>query len=275
MNPRVLKTSGFKHLDRAIDICAQNGIYTVIDMHTAPGGQNGGWHCDSGIHLAKFWEHKGFQDSLVWLWEEIAKRYKNNTWVAGYNLLNEPSDEKGTRLIALYDRVISAVRNIDKNHIVFLDGNTYATDFTQFPDDAGTRWPNTAFAIHDYSAFGFPDAPEPYTGTDEQKQQILESYQGKREWMDQRGLCVWNGEWGPVYARAEYDGDQTDQINEMRFAVLRDQLSIYTKVSVMPMRLIRNLTGWNVQRTASPGPSGFTKISASKAWFMSRSLRRT
>ena len=95
MNPRVLKTSGFKHLDRAIDICAQNGIYTVIDMHTAPGGQNGGWHCDSGIHLAKFWEHKGFQDSLVWLWEEIAKRYKNNTWVAGYNLLNEPSDEKG------------------------------------------------------------------------------------------------------------------------------------------------------------------------------------
>ena len=44
------------------------------------------------------------------------------------------------------------------------------------------------------------------------------------------GLCVWNGEWGPVYARREYDGDATDEINERRYNVLKDQLELYQKV---------------------------------------------
>ena len=52
MNPRVLKQSGFKHLDRVIDICARHGIYTILDLHAAPGGQNTDWHSDHGGHIA-------------------------------------------------------------------------------------------------------------------------------------------------------------------------------------------------------------------------------
>jgi hypothetical protein len=37
MNPRVLKESGFKHLDRVIELCAAHKIYTILDLHTAPG----------------------------------------------------------------------------------------------------------------------------------------------------------------------------------------------------------------------------------------------
>lgn len=144
--------------------------------------------------------------------------------------MNEPSDSRHTRLVAFYDRVIKAVRAIDPNHILFLDGNTYATDFTHFPDDVKERWPNCAYAIHDYSLYGFPAAPEPYTGTPEQQRRMRRSYEKKREWMDKRGLCVWNGEWGPVYARKEYEGDKMDEINEHRFMVLKDQLDIYQKV---------------------------------------------
>ena len=77
MNPRVLKTEGFKHLDRVIDLCAKHGIYTILDLHTAPGGQNTDWHADAGTHIANFWIHKDFQDRLVWLWSEIAKHYKD------------------------------------------------------------------------------------------------------------------------------------------------------------------------------------------------------
>ena len=50
--------------------------------------------------------------------------------------------------------------------------------------------------------------------------------------MDERGLCVWNGEWGPVYARRQYDGDATDAINKTRYGVLKDQLEIYKAVSL-------------------------------------------
>jgi aryl-phospho-beta-D-glucosidase BglC (GH1 family) len=40
MNPRVLKTEGFKYLDRVVEICAEAGIYTILDCHAAAGGQN-------------------------------------------------------------------------------------------------------------------------------------------------------------------------------------------------------------------------------------------
>uniref|UniRef100_A0A8H7Y626 Glycoside hydrolase family 5 domain-containing protein n=1 Tax=Psilocybe cubensis TaxID=181762 RepID=A0A8H7Y626_PSICU len=231
MNPRVLKANAFKHLDRAISICAKHNIYTVIDMHTAPGGQSGGWHADGGSHIGYFWRHKDFQDRLVWIWEQIAARYKDNEWIAGYNVLNEPADPhpQHASLIAFYDRAHAAIRAVDANHILFLDGNTYATDFTKFPEDAGQRWSNTAYALHDYAVFGFPSSPEPYEGTPAQIERMEKTYQRKREWMDKRGLCAWNGEWGPVYGRIEYDGDETDAINKRRYAVLKDQLTIYKK----------------------------------------------
>lgn len=52
LNPRVLKESGFKHLDRVIELCAQHNIYTILDLHVAPGGQNTDWHSDHGGHIA-------------------------------------------------------------------------------------------------------------------------------------------------------------------------------------------------------------------------------
>jgi hypothetical protein len=229
MNPRVLKESGFKHLDRVIGICSKHGIYTILDLHTAPGGQNGDWHSDAGTHIANFWKHKDFQDRAIWLWEQLATHYKGNTWIAGYNPLNEPADEKHTRVVAFYDRAYRAIRAIDPDHALFFDGNTYASDFSHIGEIVKT-WENTAFSIHDYSLFGFP-SPEKYESTEPQLRRLRRSYEKKREWLDQRGLCVWNGEFGPVYARIEYEGDKTDEINDERITVLKDQLDIYNKVS--------------------------------------------
>ncbi|KAK7048503.1 glycoside hydrolase family 5 protein [Favolaschia claudopus] len=228
MNPRVLKESGFKHLDRVIDLCASHNIYTILDLHTAPGGQNTDWHSDHGGHIANFWNHKDFQDRVVWLWEKIAEHYKSNKWIAGYNPLNEPTDPAHTRVIQFYSRVHSAIRAVDPDHIIFFDGNTFASDFSHF-GDVHKNWDNTAYSIHDYSIFGFPSAPEAYVSSNEQLRRLRRSYEKKRQWMDERGLCVWNGEWGPVYARKQYEGEATDSINEVRYRVLKDQLDIYNK----------------------------------------------
>ncbi|KZT00001.1 glycoside hydrolase family 5 protein [Laetiporus sulphureus 93-53] len=228
MNPRVLKPEGFKHLDRVIDLCSKHGIYTILDLHTAPGGQNTDWHADAGTHIAKFWEHKDFQDRTVWLWDQLAKHYVGNTWIAGYNPLNEPTDPYHTRVVAFYDRVYRAIRVVDPHHALFFDGNTFASDFSHF-GDVHKRWENCAYSIHDYSVFGFPASPEPYVNSEAQRTRMRKSYERKREWMDERGLCVWNGEWGPVYARTEYEGARTEAINEERYKVLKDQLSIYNQ----------------------------------------------
>lgn len=138
-----VEESGFALIDRIVDLCAEAGIYTIIDMHTFPGGQNQGWHSDSGLHRATFWEYKDHQDRATDLWVRIAKHYRGNTWVAGYNPMNEPADPEHTNLQAWYKRVEKAIREVDPNHILWLDGNTYSMDFSGFKEVL----PNCVYAI--------------------------------------------------------------------------------------------------------------------------------
>ncbi len=81
LKPSVFKPEGFRLVDKIVDACAAEGIYTILDLHTCPGGQNQGWHSDSGVHKAFFWDYSDFQDRVVNLWIEISQRYKGNTWV--------------------------------------------------------------------------------------------------------------------------------------------------------------------------------------------------
>ncbi|KAK3314602.1 glycoside hydrolase superfamily [Apodospora peruviana] len=221
LNPSVIKPEGFRLIDRIVTACADAGMYTILDMHTFPGGQNQGWHSDAGIHKALFWNFKDFQNRMVDLWVAIAKHYRDNTWVAGYNPMNEPADPDHVNLQAWYKRVEKEIRAVDPNHILFLDGNTYAMDFSAFKEVL----PNCAYAMHDYASMGFPSG-EPYVGTPEQKEFLQKSYERKVEFMKGRGVPIWNGEFGPVYAsEAEHE---YKKINEQRYNLLGQQLSIYT-----------------------------------------------
>lgn len=221
MNPGVYLERGFQWLDRIVNICAAEGIYTILDLHSAPGGQNPGWHCDSGINKSLFWEHVEFQNRAIALWEALAARYRGNTWVAGYNPLNEPCDEDHTRLLSWYSRVEKAIRGIDPDHILFWDGNTYATDFSHF----GAPLPNSVYACHDYSTYGFPDG-EPYKGTEEQKAKLVSALGKKIEYQKQHNGPIWNGEWGPVYASPD-DTPDWQEVNKDRYHLVKDQLQLY------------------------------------------------
>ncbi|KAK0704874.1 glycoside hydrolase superfamily [Lasiosphaeris hirsuta] len=222
LNPSVIRPGAFKLIDRIVEACAAEGLYTIIDMHTFPGGQNQGWHSDSGIHKALFWDFKDLQDRMVNLWAEIAKHYQGNTWVAGYNPMNEPADPDHVNLQVFYRRVEKAIREVDPDHILFLDGNTYAMDFSAFKEVL----PNCVYAVHDYATMGFPMG-EPYTGTPEQNDHLQKSYERKVEFMKSHGVPIWNGEFGPVYASAS-DEDH-DKINAQRYNLLGHQLTIYKK----------------------------------------------
>jgi hypothetical protein len=72
-------------------------------------------------HADPVWEHRDFQDRAVWLWEQLAAHYRDNTWVAGYNPLNEPTDAQHSRLQAFYARIERAIRAVDPHHILFLE----------------------------------------------------------------------------------------------------------------------------------------------------------
>jgi len=216
MRPFELKEEGFKHLDRAIDECARHGVYTILDLHAFAGYQNQHWHSDNPTHAALFWEHEHFQDRAVWLWERFAERYKGNAWVAGYNIMNEPADPKGSRVEPFYRRVMQAVRAIDSDHMLFLEGNRYSTEFHMFGDPL----PNVVYTNHDYALAGFMDAG-PYPGVSRgeyvDRQALEDKFLKRSEYMLEYDIPMWVGEFGPIYTgRSETDA--------MRFRVLRDQL---------------------------------------------------
>jgi hypothetical protein len=93
------------------------------------------------------------------LWKIIAKRYKDNPWVAGYNPINEPADPTEKQIEPYYRRLVEAIRAEDPNHIIFLEGNRYSIDFHMFSQPL----PNAVYTNHDYALPGFIDGG-PYPG---------------------------------------------------------------------------------------------------------------
>lgn len=222
--PFVVTEQGFRHLDRAIDLCARHGIYSVIDLHALPGWQNQRWHCDNPTHLATFWQHRHFQDRVVNLWEVIADRYKDNTWVAGYNPVNEPADESRRVVGPFYRRLLGAIRAVDPHHALFLDGNTYSTEFDVF-DAFGEPPDNTVYVCHDYAvaglAYGGP-YPGPTRGAWQDARVLEEKFLERTEFCRSMNSPVWVGEFGPIYTGdAAADGQ--------RYEILADQLEIYRR----------------------------------------------
>jgi hypothetical protein len=222
--PFEVTEEGFRHLDRAIEICARHGIYSIIDLHTLPGWQNQRWHSDNPTHLATFWQHRHFQDRVVHLWEAIADRYRNNAWVGGYNPINEPGDESRQVVGPFYRRLVEAIRAVDQQHTLFLDGNTYSTEFDIFEvfDEPPA---NTVYACHDYAMAGFAYGG-PYPGLTRGVWQdaaaLEEKFLARSEFCRKMNSPVWVGEFGPVYT-----GDP--ERDAQRYQILDDQLDIYRR----------------------------------------------
>jgi endoglucanase len=219
--PFIIKEEGFKHLDRVINLCAEQQIYTIIDLHALPGYQNQDWHSDNPTHRAFFWQHRHFQDRVVHLWKVLAAHYRDHPWVAGYNPMNEPGDPGGQCIEPFYRRLYAAIRAVDPDHIIFFDGNRYSQDFQMFHE----VWPNVVFTAHDYAEPGFISGG-PYPGHTNGRYfdaQVLEEiFLQRTAFMRQSATPIWIGEFGPVYR-----GDPA--LDAMRYQLLRDQLQLYQR----------------------------------------------
>ena len=124
---------GFELTDSLISWCKQNEMYVILHLHAAPGGQG----YDQGISdynpdYPSLWESPANREKTVALWKRLAERYANEPWVAGYDLINEPNWNLpgGTLLKQLYKTITDSIRTVDTNHILFIEGNWFANDFT-------------------------------------------------------------------------------------------------------------------------------------------------
>lgn len=174
--PFVYKDAGWAVLDRLLGWCEAHGLYVVLDLHAAPGGQSPWYMADPDSK--KLWDSRENQDRTVALWRAIAERYRDRAIIAGYDLLNEPSPPNGEALFHLHKRMAAAIREVDPHHLILLEGSSAASDFSMFTSPVTF---NQAYSFHMYTWFGDPRRDE------------LARYRALSE---RHGVPMWNGEFG-------------------------------------------------------------------------------
>lgn len=149
-NSETFIEKGFERIDQILIWCKRHRMDVILDMHAAPGAQSAGPIADSD-GVARFWtEKETYWPMTILIWEELTRRYKDETIIIGYDIINEPVTPTGygaSDLRNFYDQIVPAIRAIDTNHILFIEGNYWATTFDElYPpfDD------NMVYAFHKY-----------------------------------------------------------------------------------------------------------------------------
>ncbi|WP_117884058.1 cellulase family glycosylhydrolase [Aureibaculum luteum] len=133
---------GFKMTDDVLEWCKENKIYLILDLHAAPGGQGKDANIsDYDTSKPSLWESDANQKKMIALWRKLANRYKDEPWVAGYDIINEPNwgftgqnkngcdETSNAPLRKLMVATTKAIREVDNNHIIFIEGNCWGNNY--------------------------------------------------------------------------------------------------------------------------------------------------
>jgi len=152
---------GFQRIDRLLEWSKANRIYLILDLHAAPGGQGNDLAIsDRDPAEPSLWQSEENQRKTVALWTKLAERYANEPWIGGYDLINEPNwsfatpgkgngcDETENKAVwALQKRITTAIRTVDKKHIVIVEGNCWGNNYKGLPP----AWDaNMVLSFHKY-----------------------------------------------------------------------------------------------------------------------------
>lgn len=141
---------GFVMTDSLLSWCTSNEIYLILDLHAAPGGQGNDIPiADVDTTKPNLWESELNRQKTVALWRRLAQRYRDEPWIGGYDLINETNFplEGNAALLQLFIEITDAIRQVDTNHIIFIEGNHFATDFTGLTPPLDD---NMAYSFHKY-----------------------------------------------------------------------------------------------------------------------------
>ena len=155
------RADAFQRLDGCVAQAWKRGIYTILDLHGVPGGQSAG---DSTGRIRSgadnnFWTNEPAMSRSTEIWRRVAQHFNGNPAVAAYDVLNEPSGAlRREALWAVYDRFYKAIRSVDPDHVVSMEGCWGGTvngkymgwglDTLPPPEQFG--WKNVLYQTHSY-----------------------------------------------------------------------------------------------------------------------------
>ena len=145
----------FDNVDLFMEYAQKYDLKVILDMHGVMGGQSGYEHC--GTPDIDFWDTEEYLVFMSNLWQAIAKHYATERsdlapTILAYDLVNEPTKrhEAGTGLLQWIgmDRLYDAIREVDKDHVISIEGVWYPNSLPN-PDDYG--WENVLYQYHFYN----------------------------------------------------------------------------------------------------------------------------
>jgi aryl-phospho-beta-D-glucosidase BglC (GH1 family) len=157
---------GFVITDSVLSWCRSRGIYLILDMHAAPGGQGNDLNIsDRNPGKPSLWDSEANRQKLIALWGQLAKRYSNEPYIGGYDIINEPNwgftdsaDKRGTSekmnipLKKLLVDLTTAIRAVDKKHMIIIEGNGFGNNYNGILPP----WDNNlVLSFHKYGNFNY------------------------------------------------------------------------------------------------------------------------
>jgi endoglucanase len=142
----------FTIIDSLVKWCKKEGLYVLLDMHCAPGGQTGD-NIDDSYGYPFLFESLQAQELCINIWKQIAAHYANEPTIMGYDLLNEPIPHFydtaffNPRLEPLYKKITAAIRLVDRKHIIVLGGAQWDSNFDVFGKPFDN---NMVYTFHKY-----------------------------------------------------------------------------------------------------------------------------
>jgi endoglycosylceramidase len=181
--PGVISHAYVRAIAGTVAVLARKGVYSLLDFHqdqmSAGFGGEGfpPWSVDTGglpvrryvfpfgytespaldAAYDNFWADRagpgavGLQQRYAEAWQYVAKVFAADPWVLGYDLFNEPWPAHATdaELGSFYSRVITAIRQVDRRHLIFYE------PFVLFDFGSMTHLPvfsdsDLGMSFHDY-----------------------------------------------------------------------------------------------------------------------------
>jgi len=151
------ESDAFSYLDWFIGQAAAHELYIVLDLHGAPGSQNGYEHSGSEKREANLWDSPENRDATLALWKFVSQHYTKTrpdlgAWIATYDLLNEPTYRYESTTTKecwdFFDILYDAIREAGDRHVITMEG---CWSFATLPDPKTYEWENVQYEYHWYN----------------------------------------------------------------------------------------------------------------------------
>jgi glucan 1,3-beta-glucosidase len=206
---------GIEVLDRAFDWAEQYGLHVIVDLHAAPGCQNG--FDNGGIKNVCEWHtRQEYIDYSLTVIERLAERYKRRPALHGIEVLNEPRWDLETEVLKRYtDAAYQLIRRhcpADQVAVIFHDGFRPFSEYSGFLQRPQHQ--NVIFDIHRYQCFVQEDVD---MGIQQHMQKAVIDWKAEADQIiSELGLWTYVGEWSlgldlkmlSRWAEGPFDHDQ-------------------------------------------------------------------